>query len=166
MAIANSMDLAARAGRVNISLDDNEAFQTNKFGAVWMTEEDHGPLVVFIELPPNIESPAHFHLSEYVAVIMKGSIRVGRTWYEAGSSYVQDRDQVYGPTMVGPEGLRIAIFFADRQGLPDQFAKASDQEAYGDRMVELLRCAKREIGFPGFGADLDELSAAASPTTV
>ena len=45
MAIANSMDLAARAGRVNISLDDNEAFQTNKFGAVWMTEEDHGPLV-------------------------------------------------------------------------------------------------------------------------
>ena len=65
--------------------------------------------------------------------------------------------------MVGPDGLRIAIFFADRQGLPDQFAKASDQEMYGDMMVELLRFAKKEIPFPGFGADLDELSAAATP---
>ena len=155
MAISNSMKLPARAGRVGFSFDSPE-FQATKFAAVWMTDDDHGPMAVCIELPPDILSAAHHHESEYVLVVLAGSIRAGRKWYQAGQIYVQDRETVYGPTLVGPEGLRAVLFFADRQGLPDQFAKAADRAMYGEAMVQLKRFAKREIDFPGFGGELDD----------
>jgi hypothetical protein len=145
----NSMGIAARGGRVDFTFDSPE-LQATQFGAVWLTDDSHGPLAVFIELGPNIESSAHHHESDYITVVVSGALRVGRKWFGPGSVRVQEKGSVYGPSLTGPEGVRVVVFFSDRHGLPDQFAKASEREMMADMMEALGAFGRREGPLPGF----------------
>ena len=124
-----------------------------------MTDDPHGPLAVFIEIGPNLPAPPHHHESDYVTIVVSGSLRVGRKWFHPGSVRVQEKGSTYGPSLTGPDGLRVVVFFADRHGLPDQFSKAADREMMAEAMEALGRFGRGEGPLPGFmtgNADLEE----------
>ena len=151
MTTSNSLGLTPRGGRIDFSFDSAE-FRATEFGAVWLTDDPHGPLAVFLELGPGIEIPAHSHDSNYVTVVISGSLQVGRTWFGPGSVRVQERGSVYGPSLTGPDGVQVAVFYDDRNGLPDQYAKASDREALADFTEALGKFARQEAPMPTFSA--------------
>ena len=155
MATTNSMDLPTKGGRTVFSYDSPE-FQKTKFGAFWLTDDPCGPLAVVIELPPNTEGRAHSHTSDYLTIVIEGSLKTSGKWYRPGEIRFQDAGSVYGPSLVGPEGVRVLVVFADRNGLPDQFVKEADRLELADAMEQLGRFARKEIGFPGFGMPEDE----------
>jgi hypothetical protein len=153
------MGLGTRAGRTEFTFD-TPAIKENGFGAVWLTDDPHGPVAAFIELPPNLEAPAHSHPVDQITVVVEGSLRVGRTWYEAGSVRVQEKGSVYGPSLTGPEGLRVIVFVADRHGLPDDFAREEDRVEQAENMRRLLEfsVAGGALPFPGFGMPAEEVT--------
>ena len=52
-------------------------------------------------IPPDLEFATHYHDTDYCTLVLKGSLRVGRTWYRAGHFRVQDAKSVYGPALRG-----------------------------------------------------------------
>src|SRR6266568_6195209 len=84
MTTSNSMNISARGGRTDFSFDSPE-LKGAGVGGVFMGDDPHGPLVWFQELPPNIVAPAHSHDTDYLTVVIEGSLRVGRKWYGPGS---------------------------------------------------------------------------------
>src|SRR5437016_6199126 len=105
-------DFSKRAGRVEFDISELEQTTFAVLG-----EDPEGPVVGFLVDKPNAEYAAHYHNSDYVTVIMEGSVRIGRKWYRPGSVYVQDGGAVYGPSLVGPEGVKAIVFFARRRAL-------------------------------------------------
>jgi hypothetical protein len=146
MVTSNSINLASKGGRTVFSFDSPE-FQATKFGAFWMTDDPHGPLAVMLELPPNYKGQAHTHKSDYMAVVIEGSLKTSGRWYRPGEIRFQDANTVYGPSLAGPEGARVLVLYADRNGLPDQFVKESDRVEMAEMMERLGRFARQEIPF-------------------
>ena len=155
MVTTNSMNLPSKGGRTVFSFDSPE-FEATKFGAFWLTDDPHGPLAVVIELPPNTEGRAHTHTSDYLTMVIEGSLKTSGKWYGPGEIRLQDAGSVYGPTLVGPEGVKVLVVFADRNGLPDQYVKESDRIELGAAMEQLGKFARKEISFPGFGMPEDD----------
>jgi hypothetical protein len=149
MVTSNSMDLPSKGGRTVFTYESPE-FQKSRFGAFWMTDDPNGPLAVVIELPPNTQGRAHSHTSDYMTVVIEGSLKTSGRWYGPGEIRFQDAGSVYGPSLVGPDGVRVLVVFADRNGLPDQFVKESDRIELADAMEQLGRFARKEIPQPGF----------------
>jgi hypothetical protein len=149
MTTSNSMNIPARAGRTDFSFDSPE-LKAAGVGGVFMGDDPHGPLVWFQELPPNIVAPAHSHYTDYLTVVIEGSLRVGRKWYGPGSVRIQEAGSVYGPSLVGPDGLKVMVVFTDRLGMPDRFAKEVDRVANKAIIDMLGRFVRREIPAPDF----------------
>jgi hypothetical protein len=73
---------------------------------------------------------------------------------------VQEKGSVYGPSLTGPEGLRVIVFVADRHGLPDDFAREEDRVEQAENMRRLLEfsVAGGALPFPGFGMPAEEVT--------
>ena len=140
MAATNTMNVPTKAGRFDF--DFSEPKLVDGAGAVFLTDEPDGPLAMFITLPGDTESPAHSHNTDTITVVIEGSLRVGKKWFGPGSIRVQEKNSIYGPSMTGPDGLKAIVFLADRNGLPDQFAKQEDVVAFAPMMEQLADFAR------------------------
>lgn len=70
------------------------------------------PLIVLSQLPPGYVEQPHTHDCDYVEVVMKGSITVGKAMpMVAGDVRTTKAGVGYGPLIAGPEGCtRMTIF--------------------------------------------------------
>lgn len=149
MAIENSNEaLRKKGGRISFSIDDPElaepffGFNAFEFGA-----KSDGPIVAVQVVPPDTKFAPHFHETEYCTIVLRGALKVGSHWYKEGDCRFQDEKSVYGPVESGPEGARIISFYADRTGLPDQFAKESHQKMYDELLpIAVQACLENGIG--------------------
>jgi hypothetical protein len=108
---------------------DDPGLEGEPFGMTTlnMGDDPDGPVAVLFSMPPNLEFAAHYHETDQCFVVLEGSWRIGRTWYGPGSVRVQDAGSVYGPGVVGPDGLKAISFYGDRTKLPDQYASDRDR---------------------------------------
>ena len=150
MAVSTNHDLGKKGGRIRFSIEDERlrepyfGFTSFEFG-----DDPNGPLMVVLVVPPDLEFAPHYHDTDYCTVVMKGSLKVGNQWYEAGDCRVQDAGSVYGPIWSGPEGCTTLNFYGDRTALPDQFAK----DAHRKRYEELLPIAMEAMQKAGIGVN-------------
>ena len=149
MAIENSNEsLRNKGGRTSFSIDDPAlaepffGFNTFEFG-----DQSDGPVAVAQVVPPNTRFAPHFHETDYCTIVLRGALKVGGRWYREGDCRFQDAKSVYGPVESGPEGARLISFYADRSGIPDQFAKESHQKMYDELLPKAVEaCLKNGIG--------------------
>lgn len=146
-------ELKKKAGRIKFSITDPELsepyFGLTKFE---FGESENGPLMVILIIPSDIEFATHYHDTDYCTVVMKGALKVGKTWYREGDIRVQDEGSAYGPIWSGPEGCTTLNFYGDRSALPDQFTK----ETHRKRFEELLPIAKAAYIEAGIGAHSEQ----------
>ena len=119
-----------RAGRATFDITGPECdgfpmgMATVNLGA-----EEDGPLIVVLNLAPNLEFAPHYHNTDQCFVVVEGTMRVGRTWFGPGSVRIQEVGAVYGPVLTGPEGCKTICFYRDRsRTFPDQFASERDRQ--------------------------------------
>jgi hypothetical protein len=123
MAIRASIPLASKAGQRTLTIDGEElAEEFFGLSTFELGDDPHGPVMTITVLPPETVYAAHFHETDYVSIVLTGSVRVGRSWCYPGNVRLQEAESVYGPLVSGPEGCRIVNFYGDRTALPDQFA--------------------------------------------
>ena len=149
MAIDSSNEsLRKKGGRISFSIDDPELAEPFfGFNALEFGENDDGPIVAVQVIPPNLKFAPHFHETEYCTIVLRGALKVGSRWYREGDCRFQDAKSVYGPVESGPEGARVISFYADRRGLPDQFAKEAHRKMYDELIpVAVEACLKNGIG--------------------
>jgi hypothetical protein len=84
--------------------------------SIYFGDEEDGLAVFGLEVPPTYKFPAHYHKSHYLTIILRGSMRVGRTWYNPGDIRIQEKGAVYGPEEAGPDGCLLLNIFSDRRG--------------------------------------------------
>jgi hypothetical protein len=100
---------------------EGEAAQRGLKSSFWFIGDDEdGPMVVFIDIPPNTTgrlTPAHSHASDQVRIIVSGDFKIGNDWYRAGDVRFQEAGKIYGPEMTGPEGSRQILVFSNRSGV-------------------------------------------------
>jgi hypothetical protein len=139
MAIKTNLDVKKRGGRISFTIDEpnlaEQFFGVTKFE---FGDDPHGPLMVVQVIPPDLEFATHYHDTDYCTLVLKGSLRVGRTWYGPGHFRVQDAGSVYGPTRSGPHGCSVVSFYGDRSELPDKFARDADRVKFDALMPALL----------------------------
>lgn len=139
---SSNESLRKKGGRTSFSIDDPALMEPFfGFNAFEFGSSADGPIVVVQVVPPNTRFAPHFHETEYCTIVLRGALKVGGRWYRDGDCRFQDEKSVYGPVESGPEGARIISFYADRRGLPDQFAKESHQQMY----EELIPVAARSV---------------------
>src|SRR5262249_55985704 len=125
--MGSGIEIARRAGRIVFDIDSGslDAYPLGVAQVDIGPEGPHGPCMLAVNMRPGISFPAHYHLSDQIAVVLEGSFRVGRTWYGPGSIRVQEENTVYGPVESGPEGCKIVGFYADRADVSDHHATES-----------------------------------------
>ena len=109
--------------------------------AMWfLGEEEDGPMIVCIDLPPNTTghvTPAHKHASDQVRIIVSGTFKIGNDWLKPGDIRFQQAGKIYGPEMTGPEGSRQILFFNKRNGVVADYVKTGVEPA-GQALLKLI----------------------------
>ena len=149
-----------RAGRVAFTLDDPLVTHLRSLpvGAVTILlgDDPNGAALQIQWVEPNLDVPPHYHTTDYVTMVLQGSLCVGRTWCHPGHFRVQNKESVYGPVKAGPEGSLTVSFYGDRTGLQDSYASERDVARAKARVPFILeRLAEAGIVFPEM--DLDAL---------
>ena len=85
------------------------------------------PLVALVRYDPGAQVPVHHHGTDYVSIVVAGSIEVTRKRHERGSVRVVKQGTAYGPLVAGPEGCDVIDIFADRSGVMATFIDADDE---------------------------------------
>ena len=139
MTITTNLGVAKRGGRISFTIDEpklaEQFFGLTKFE---FGDDPHGPLMVVQVIPADLDFATHYHDTDYCTIVLRGSLRVGRTWYGPGHFRVQDAKSVYGPTRTGPEGCTVVSFYGDRSELPDKFTRDADRVRFDELMPTLL----------------------------
>lgn len=148
-----------RAGRVQFNFLE---LQHSTFAV--LGDDPEGPAVGFLVDEPNVEYAAHYHETDYVTVIVEGSVRIGRTWLERGAIYVQDKGAPYGPILVGPGGLRAVVFFTKRRALTDQFPRERDRIANEDIQAQATAMAETLVALGRGDVSADDVLARLQPS--
>jgi len=160
MAITTNLDVAKKGGRISFTIDEPKlAEQFFGFTRFEFGDDPHGPLMVVQVIPPDLEFATHYHDTDYCTLVLKGALRIGRTWYRAGHFRVQDAKSVYGPALSGPEGCSLVSFYGDRSELPDKFTRDSDRERFEELMPTLLAA----YAAAGMGARSDSAATVGGP---
>ena len=73
------------------------------------------PIGVLVHYPANWEFPRHSHRSARMEVIVTGSIIIDGRVLGPGSIMTADKDEMYGPHSVGPQGC-VTVEIMDGQG--------------------------------------------------
>lgn len=75
-------------------------------------EDSDAATVVFIaQWPAGCRVDAHTHESDYCEILLKGSQKVGATWFHEGDVRIARAGHIYGPLVAGDEGCTIALIF-------------------------------------------------------
>ena len=140
-------------GRFETSLDDSD-FTTMEDGtrtaAFFLGDGEGDPAVFAMEVTSNYQFPVHYHKTHYMTIVLRGSLRVGRHWYQPGDIRLQEEGSVYGPEEAGPDGCYMLNIFADRRGSIASILGQSESRHIDIRPDVLLR----EVWDPvGNGAD-------------
>ena len=90
------------------------------------------PLAVMVKYPPNYDFPRHSHPSGRMEVIVKGSILAGDRELGPGSVMTAEKNQMYGPHLVGPEGALTVEIMSAEGGY-----RATFSTPQGDQLVDL-----------------------------
>jgi quercetin dioxygenase-like cupin family protein len=120
---------AGRTGKgfVDTSWDEAEFLDT-PIGKAFLIdigdeENPRRPLVALVHFPPGTEIPVHSHGTDYVSIVVEGSMEVTRKQHGAGDVRIVNRDTAYGPLVAGPDGCKVIEIFADRSGLLATYPK-------------------------------------------
>jgi hypothetical protein len=80
--------------------------------------------------PPGATSSVHSHATDYLELIMEGTLTIGRTEYNAGEGRIVAANQPYGPLVAGPEGCRILHVFSTNRSEPIPAGSAPERELF------------------------------------
>ncbi len=89
-------------------------------------EDTQRPGFMHVRWGPGEGGPAHRHKSWTANVVLKGRLRIGETWYEAGSVALIEPNIWYGPLEAGPEGAELLEIHATTGGLEPIWRDLSD----------------------------------------
>jgi len=79
---------------------------------------DDTPLVLITSYPPDFQVGAHKHSSEYVEIILEGSMKIGREWFSRGDIRQVPAGKAYGPLISGPQGCTAAVVYRSNSSTP------------------------------------------------
>jgi hypothetical protein len=90
--------------------------------AVLLGDDDHGPVLLFLALEPNVappDAPAHGHASDTWRMSLRGVLPMGPDSYAPGEFRFQQGWKPYASDNYahGPEGGWTALLFGDRRGM-------------------------------------------------
>jgi hypothetical protein len=108
----------------------------------WFLGDDPcGPMVYLLDAPGAREDegagfPVHRHASDELRTVVRGALRVGRTWLRPGTVRLQAAGLAYGPELTGTEGSQELVLFADRRGFLTECTRSEDAE--WDAMVRAM----------------------------
>ena len=88
--------------------------------AVWRLGYDEDPVrpgFMHVRWGPGEGSPEHRHKSWTANVVIRGRLRIGERWFEAGDVAVIEPNIWYGPLLAGPEGAEILEIHATIPGV-------------------------------------------------
>jgi hypothetical protein len=148
------MGITPEHGRIDYSVDDERTVQKSNVGhssktAWFLLEGGSGKTAIaIVHTAPNSVLPPHSHSSDYLELVLRGSVRIGRRTYEAGDIRIQEEGTVYGPEHVGPEGVVLFKVFATPAGLPMNVARPKDEEAWASAQDFLRWLASGDWTFP------------------
>ena len=146
--------------------------------AVWRlgyAEDPVKPGFMHVRWGPGEGSPEHRHKSWTACVILKGPLRVGEKWHEAGDVLVIEPNIWYGPLEAGPEGAELleihaTLVFTHRDPVAviqstitmqaynqrtsrTRVARQELLDYWSDRVLHLLRgCVRDRELFPADGS--------------
>lgn len=90
-------------------------------------KEPTAPMVVVIEYLPNAHVDAHHHDTDYLSIVIRGSMIVSNHPESVGSVRSVTAGATYGPLEVGPDGCTVVDVFAERQGGVPRFAGTNSE---------------------------------------
>ena len=93
--------------------------------------DPHRPIAIVAQYPPNAMLPSHHHATDYMSIMVEGSMRIGKTWHERGSIRIVRQDTRYGPLLAGPEGCTVVDVFGDRTAFMPTGITEEDMKEYG-----------------------------------
>lgn len=102
-----------------------------RFKSIRFGSEGQESNAVMVEYAPGAVVPVHYHPSDYLSVVVDGSVEVTRKLHEVGSVRIVKAGTAYGPLKVGETGCTVIdIFAAGPQGITylDGQDKAEAQE--------------------------------------
>lgn len=138
-----------RSGKAVIDVNDPSLDEYPLgYALIEIGDDPNGAVVMVVNMRPDIEFPAHFHITDQVAIVIEGSFCVGRTWYGPGSIRLQDADSVYGPVKSGPEGCKIIGVFAERADVADHHASESDRLKAEVQKEKYFRSGRAPVATP------------------
>ena len=107
MAITTNLDVAKRGARVSFTIDEPKlAEQFFGFTRFDFGDDPHGPLMVVQVIPPDLDFATHYHDTDYCTLVLKGSLRVGRTWYGPATFACRTRSRCTAPHAAVPKAVR------------------------------------------------------------
>ncbi len=97
--------------------------------ASWRLGYDDGsphPGFMHVRWGPREGAPEHRHKSWTANIVIKGSLKIGDTWYEAGAVALIEPNIWYGPLEAGAEGAELIEIHATIAGLEPIWRNLSD----------------------------------------
>src|SRR5207244_3230527 len=82
--------------------------------ARYLGDERNGPTLTCIEYPPHFTHEAHQHDVDEVFYILEGELTIGETRCTPGMAVFIEKDTLYGPERVGPEGAKLLRITGER----------------------------------------------------
>jgi hypothetical protein len=154
--IQNLMGLTPEHGRIDYSMDDERMVRKTEGdvdhsskGGWFLLEGGAGKTSITIaHHAPYSVIPPHSHDSDYIQLVFRGSVRIGRRTYEAGDIRIQQAGSVYGPEHVGPEGVVQFTVFATPTGLTPNWARPQDEEIWASSQNFTRWLASGDWTFP------------------
>ena len=124
-------------------LEDNEGIEFSSFesaerlvspvgdAAVWRLGYDEDPVrpgFMHVRWGPGEGAPEHRHKAWTANVILKGPLRIGDKWYQAGDVAVIEPNIWYGPLEAGPDGAELLEIHATIPGVEAIWRDLRDPE--------------------------------------
>jgi hypothetical protein len=83
-----------------------------RFKSVPFGPEGQETRAVMVRYDPGSEVPVHYHPTDYVSIVVEGSVEITRKLHEVGSVRVVKGGTAYGPLKVGEGGCTVIDVFA------------------------------------------------------
>jgi hypothetical protein len=131
--IANLLGIEPVHGRIDFNVDDERiaGHGDGKGGTAMFFLGDDDPTWVGIShYAPGHWIAPHAHASDYMAVVIRGSVTIGGRTYNAGDIRIQEAHSVYGPEHIGDEGLVQVVIFNTAKGLRMDLTRDRDIPTY------------------------------------
>jgi hypothetical protein len=95
-------------------------------------EDESAPMISISDFPAGWERAPHAHGTDYVMIVLEGSVQVSGKWLHKGDVRIVSAGAGYGPLISGPDGVKeLVIFREGNKRAPIRKGKARFDDAPG-----------------------------------